>query len=72
MKTGYEDIYPLESFTPNYQQPSPPRPGINLRDHITIAAMQGMLARLDGGIFNPDEVADKACTIAEAMLRRMP
>jgi len=46
--------------------------GIDLLTHITLMAMQGMLARTDGGIFNPDEVADKACLQAEAMLRRMP
>jgi hypothetical protein len=46
--------------------------GINLRTYIAIHAMSAILSRVDGGIFNPDEVANTACIHAEAMLRRMP
>ena len=76
MRDGNQPV----DFMPAYEQPSyipapvkiPAQPGLNLRDALTIAAMQGMISRVDGGIFNPDEVADKACLQAEAMLRRMP
>ena len=76
MKTGLEPVHPVESYTiPAYQQlPTvvAAQPGITLRDHLSIVAMQAILSRTDAGIFNPDDVAEKACLQAEAMLRRMP
>jgi len=46
--------------------------GMNIRTYIATEAMKAILSRTDGGIFNPDEVADLACLQAESMLRRMP
>jgi hypothetical protein len=47
-------------------------PGIDLGTHMSIVFAAALLSRIDGGILNPDEVADRACLQAEAMLRRMP
>jgi hypothetical protein len=73
MRSGSEIVYPnvrQENGAGNVVQYE--HVGIDLATHISILAMQAILSRTDGGIFNPDEVADKACLQAEAMLRRMP
>lgn len=46
--------------------------GIDLQTYTAICAMQAILGRTDAGIFNPEEVAEKACMHAAALLQRIP
>jgi hypothetical protein len=46
--------------------------GMDLYTHTAILAMQAILSRTDAGIFNPEDVAEKACLHTEALLRRIP
>jgi hypothetical protein len=74
MKNTYEQVYPISAVVvpQNGNINALPQFGINLGNLIAIEAMNALIGRMDGGLFNYDEVADNACKYAEAMLRRMP
>lgn len=81
MRNGDEQVYPQDSFgIPQNgevrQYPTWGVPisnfGMNLRTKIIIELMPALIMKTDGLIYTPDEIANKACEYAEALLRRMP
>lgn len=57
----FSPIYDREGFVENK--------GISVRDWFAGQALNGMMSNSAGPVHTPDEVADSAYTIADAMMR---
>jgi predicted house-cleaning NTP pyrophosphatase (Maf/HAM1 superfamily) len=73
MKYGYEPVYEQAGFVvpQNAVVNTYPTPSMTIGTLISTEAMNAILIRSDSVIFTEDEIVDKACKMAEAMLRRL-